>query len=121
MRIKNLLNVIAVVLIATLFGFLPIYGQGHYATGEFDTVKAEIAITQQDVKMMGLNYKPIIVVEGFVVREKYSYIGDPMPNGLPNNGGIYDDYFIEKKYLDRQKQEITENIWMVKQLGKNSK
>ena len=75
---------------------------GHKATGKLDTVKAEIVVNRDGV---------LKVIDGFVERELWSYCGDRMPNGLPNNGGVYDDYYITKKLLYSDKTEIKEFVW----------
>ncbi|MBU2061726.1 MAG: hypothetical protein KKH44_07765 [Bacteroidetes bacterium] len=85
------------------------FRMGHYATGELDTVKVEIVINAKNI---------LTVKDGFIEREKYSYAGDRMPNGLPNNGGAYDDYYVTKRYLDENKNEIKEYVWMSRELGK---
>ena len=98
---------------------------GHKATGKLDTVKAEIVIAVSEVELTETTkykypIKTLVVIEGYIEREKYSYYGDRMPNQLPNNGGIYDDYYITKRYLDKDKNEIKEYVWMARELGKNS-
>jgi hypothetical protein len=99
------------------------FRMGHYATGELDTVKAEIAIAVKELRVNDeLMYlypeRTLIIIDGYIEREKYSYSGDRMPNGLPNNGGAYDDRYVTKRYLDEDKNEIKEYVWMARELGK---
>jgi hypothetical protein len=99
------------------------FEMGHFPTGKLDTVKAEIVIAAKEKKINeGLKYiypeKTLIVIDGFIEREIYSYSGDPMPNGLPNNGGAYDDRYITKRYLDENKNEIKEYVWIARELDK---
>ena len=75
---------------------------GHQATGKLDTVKAEIVVNRDGV---------LKVIDGFIERELWSYYGDRMPNGLPNNGGVYDDYYTTKRLLYSDKTEIKEFVW----------
>ena len=85
---------------------------GHQPTGKLDTVKAEIVLNVNGV---------LKVIQGFIEREKYGYCGDRMPNGLPNSGGVYDDHYVTKRYLDENKNEIKEFIWLLRELvGKTS-
>ena len=123
---NNLPTIIIVVgLICWLCFFLPdTKAQGHYATGKLDTIMAEIITTAITTERDNPNIKgftiikKLVIIDGFIEREKYSYMGDPMPNGLPNNGGVYDDYYITKKYLDNNLNEIKGYVWMARELGK---
>jgi hypothetical protein len=89
---------------------------GHYPTGELDTVKAEIIIESPQTYSLDNTRRTLQIVEGFIEREKYSYCGDRMPNQYPNSGGIYDAYFVTKRYLDENKNEIQEHVWMSREI-----
>lgn len=89
---------------------------GHYPTGILDTVKAEIVIETGQTFSLEHTRKILMIVDGYIEREKYSYCGDPMPNGLPNNGGAYDDYYVTKRFLDENKNEIKEFIWLSREI-----
>jgi hypothetical protein len=75
---------------------------GHMATGRVDTVKAEIVVNRDGA---------LRVIDGFIEQEKYAYYGDRMPNGLPNNGGVYDSYYVTKRFLYSDKTEVKEFVW----------
>jgi len=125
-------TVYAILLSCLLAGFLPDvkaqefniggnFTMGHRPTGQLDTVKAEIIIEATQTYSLDNTRRTLQIVEGYIEREKYGYSGDRMPNQLPNNGGVYDDYYVAKRYLDENKNEIKEFIWLSRELGKNSR
>jgi hypothetical protein len=98
------------------------FRMGHYAAGKLDTVKAEIAIAIKEIRindelMYRYPRRTLVIIDGYIEREKYSYSGDRMPNQFPNNGGAYDDYYVTKRHLDEDKKEIKEYVWMARELA----
>lgn len=85
----------------------PMVCYGHQPTGKLDMVKAEIVVNANGV---------LKVIQGFIEREKYEYNGDRMPNGLLNIGGVYDLSYVPKRYLDENKNEIKEFIWLSREI-----
>jgi len=88
---------------------------GYNPTGEFDTIKAEIVVAIKEVKIDNVTKfifpsKTLIVVDGYIEREKHHYCGDRMPPGQ------YDNRYVLSRYLDKDKNEIKDFVWIAREI-----
>ena len=82
---------------------------GHRPTDIRRTVPAEIVLNEAFV---------LVVTDGYVVQRKYEYHGDPMPMVGISDHDPYAPIWEDERFLDSEKQEITDYVWDYRILDK---